>query len=335
MAPDFAWPWLFALLPLPLLALLLPRAQVSRPAALRFPFFEALEASTTARERRSKVWRLSFALLAWLLLVVAAARPQLIGETVYLPVAGRSLMLAVDISGSMQTDDMRIGGQRMTRLTAVKEVAGEFIEQREGDRVGLILFGDQAYLQAPLTFDRRTVNTLLDEAAIGLAGRSTAIGDAIGLAVKRLQDQPEENRILILMTDGANTAGAVSPLKAADLAATANVRIYTIGIGASERIVRGLFGNRRLANRELDEKTLRAIADKTGGRYFRARDAGSLADIYALLDEIEPVSEDTQSYRPVDELYAWPLAGSLLLTLLMVLFPQLAERLRAGRVQNA
>jgi Ca-activated chloride channel family protein len=335
MEPEFAWPWLFILLPLPLLALLLPRAQVSRPAALRFPFFEALSASTAGRERGRQVWRLPLALLAWLLLIIAAARPQLIGETVHLPVAGRSLMLAVDISGSMQTDDMRIGGQRMTRLSAVKQVAGNFIEEREGDRVGLILFGDQAYLQAPLTFDRRTVNTLLDEAVIGLAGRSTAIGDAIGLAVKRLQDQPEENRILILMTDGANTAGAVSPLKAADLAATANVRIYTIGIGASERIVRSLFGNRRVANMELDEKTLRAIADKTGGRYFRARDTGSLADIYALLDEIEPVSEDTQSYRPVDELYSWPLAASLFLTLFMVLLPQLTERLRSRRIQNA
>ena len=335
MEPEFAWPWLFILLPLPLLALLLPRAQVSRPAALRFPFFEALSASTAGRERGRQVWRLPLALLAWLLLIIAAARPQLIGETVHLPVAGRSLMLAVDISGSMQTDDMRIGGQRMTRLSAVKQVAGNFIEEREGDRVGLILFGDQAYLQAPLTFDRRTVNTLLDEAIIGLAGRSTAIGDAIGLAVKRLQDQPEENRILILMTDGANTAGAVSPLKAADLAATANVRIYTIGIGASERIVRSLFGNRRVANMELDEKTLRAIADKTGGRYFRARDTGSLADIYALLDEIEPVSEDTQSYRPVDELYSWPLAASLFLTLFMVLLPQLTERLRSRRIQNA
>jgi len=335
MEPEFAWPWLFILLPLPLLALLLPRAQVSRPAALRFPFFEALSASTAGRERGRQVWRLPLALLAWLLLIIAAARPQLIGETVHLPVAGRSLMLAVDISGSMQTDDMRIGGQRMTRLSAVKQVAGNFIEEREGDRVGLILFGDQAYLQAPLTFDRRTVSTLLDEAVIGLAGRSTAIGDAIGLAVKRLQDQPEENRILILMTDGANTAGAVSPLKAADLAATANVRIYTIGIGASERIVRSLFGNRRVANMELDEKTLRAIADKTGGRYFRARDTGSLADIYALLDEIEPVSEDTQSYRPVDELYSWPLAASLFLTLFMVLLPQLTERLRSRRTQNA
>lgn len=335
MAPEFAWPWLFILLPLPLLAVLLPRAKTARPAALRFPFFEAFSSNTVGPRRHGSIWRLPLGLLAWLLLVIAAARPQLIGETVHLPVAGRSLMLAVDISGSMQTDDMRIEGQRMTRLAAVKHVAGEFLEQREGDRVGLILFGDQAYLQAPLTFDRRTVNTLLNEAAIGLAGRSTAIGDAIGLAVKRLQDQPEENRILILMTDGANTAGAVSPLKAADLAAIANVRIYTIGIGASEMVVRGLFGNRRVPNRELDEKTLRAIADKTGGRYFRARDTGSLADIYALLDEIEPVSEDTQSYRPVHELYAWPLAGSLLLTLLMVLFPQLAERLRTGRMQNA
>jgi Ca-activated chloride channel family protein len=335
MELEFAWPWIFAALPLPLLALLLPRAEAEKPAALRFPFFSALQVQMTQTPRRSSYLRLLFAILAWLLLVAAAARPQLVGETIHLPVSGRSLMLAVDISGSMRAEDMRINGRRSTRLSAVKQVAGEFIEKREGDRLGLILFGDQAYMQVPLTFDRRTVNSLLGEAVIGLAGRATAIGDAIGLAVKRLQDEPEENRILILLTDGANTAGSVDPLKAADLAATEKVRIYTIGIGADSMVVRGLFGSRRVPNSELDEKTLKAIADKTEGRYFRARDTAGLAQIYALLDEIEPVSEDEQSYRPVDELYFWPLGGSLLFTFLIALMSSGLSRMVRNGEQHA
>jgi len=196
---EFAWPWLLAALPLPLLALLLPRAASATPAALRFPFYAALQTSLQSHTGQRSRLRLALATLAWLLLVLAAARPQLIGETVHLPISGRSLMLAVDISGSMQTEDMQINGRQLSRLTAVKLVAGEFIEQRKGDRIGLILFGDQAYLQAPLTFDRSTVRTLLDEAQIGLAGKRTAIGDAIGLAIKRLRKEPASNRVLILL----------------------------------------------------------------------------------------------------------------------------------------
>ena len=317
---EFSWPWVFTALPLPLLAaLLLPRAKAAPPAALRFPFYAALRQGLVNPAQQPSRWRLLLAVLAWLLLLVAAARPQSIGETLYLPVSGRSLLLAVDISGSMQTGDMTIDGQPVTRLTAVKKVAGDFIEQREGDRLGLILFGDQAYLQTPLTFDRKTVKTLLYEAQIGLAGKRTAMGDAIGLAVKRLRDQPEQNRVLVLLTDGANTAGSVDPLKAADLAASEAVRIYTIGVGADEMLKRGLFGLQRISNSDLDEDSLRSIAEKTGGRYFRARDTDSLESIYALLDQIEPVSEDEQSYRPVEELYAWPLGAALVLSVLMAL----------------
>ncbi len=170
---------------------------------------------------------------------MAAARPQSVGETVHLPVTGRSIMLAVDLSGSMQTPDMRSGSHAVSRLAAVKAVAGEFIKHRAGDRLGLILFGDEAYLQVPLTLDRNTVRTLLDEAQIGLAGQQTAIGDAIGLAIKRLRDEPIKNRVLILLTDGASNAGNVDPLKAADLAAREGVRIYTIGVGADEMMVPG------------------------------------------------------------------------------------------------
>jgi len=328
---EFAWPWLFAALPLPLLALLLPRAPSTEPATLRFPFYAALRDNLQTHTGQRSRLRLALATAAWLLLVLAAARPQLIGESVHLPVSGRSLMLAVDISGSMQNEDMQIRGRQLSRLTAVKVVAGDFIEQRKGDRIGLILFGDEAYLQTPLTFDRQTVRTLLDEAQIGLAGQQTAIGDAIGLAIKRLRKEPAKNRVLILLTDGANTAGNVDPLKAADLAAREGVRIYTIGIGSGETVMQTPFGPRRVATGDLDEDNLKAIAEKTGGRYFRARDTAQLAQIYDLLDRIEPVSEDEQTWRPVDELYIWPLGSALLLSVLIALAAAYRWRTTAPR----
>lgn len=318
MSWEFAWPWAFALLPLPILvALLLPRAEEAKPAALRIPFFGALKSGLSLQQQHhSNTWK-ALAVLAWLLLVTAAARPQLIGESIEMPITGRSLMMAVDISGSMLTEDMEINGRTITRLAAVKAVAGEFIKRRKGDRIGLILFGTQAYLQAPLTFDRKTVTTLLNEAQMGLAGQQTAIGDAIGLAIKRLQQQPEKNRVLILLTDGANTAGHVDPLKAADLAAAEGIRIYTIGIGSKTQLVRTPFGIQQIGGSDLDEPLMKAIAKKTGGEYFRATDLQSLQRVYALLDDIEPLSKDTLSYRPVDERYQWPLGLALLLTILI------------------
>ncbi len=319
MSIEFAWPWLFAALPLPLLALLLPRVPRVAPATLRFPFYVALRDNLQTHSSQPSRLRLALAITAWLLLVLAAARPQLIGESVHLPISGRSLMLAVDISGSMQNEDMQIRGRQLNRLTAVKAVASDFIEQRKGDRLGLILFGDEAYLQTPLTFDRATVRTLLEEAQVGLAGKQTAIGDAIGLAIKHLRKEPASNRMLILLTDGTNTAGNVDPLKAADLAAREGVRIYTIGIGSGEMQVQTPFGLRRMATGDLDEASLRIIAEKTDGRYFRARDTAQLAQIYDLLDRIEPLSEDQQSWRPVNELYFWPLGTALLLSVLIAL----------------
>jgi Ca-activated chloride channel homolog len=319
MSFELAWPWALAALPLPLLAMLLPRAPALPAPTLRFPFFAALHGALEGSGNQRSRTRLALAALAWVLLVLAAARPQMIGDTVHLPVTGRSIMLAVDLSGSMQTEDMRSGNEAVSRLGAVKQVAGEFIEHRAGDRLGLILFGDAAYLQVPLTLDRKTVHTLLDEAQIGLAGQQTAIGDAIGLAIKRLRDEPKQNRVLILLTDGASNAGNVDPLKAADLAANEGVRIYTIGVGADETLMQGLFGLQRTMSGDLDEETLKAIAEKTHGRYFRASDLKSLAQIYALLDKIEPLSKDQQNWRPVTELYQWPLAGALLLSVLIAM----------------
>jgi len=320
---QFASIWAFYLLPLPLLVrFLLPAAPIAGQAALRVPFFNNLQTDLQSRKKNKSLFRwllILLAFVAWFLLVIAAARPQFVGDTIRQTISGRSMMVAVDISGSMQINDMFVSGRTVTRLTAVKAVARDFVQKREGDRIGLILFGTQAYLQAPLTFDRKTVNILLGEVELGLAGRETAMGDAIGLAVKRLRKEPEKNRVLILLTDGANTAGNVGPLKAADLAAQEKVKIYTIGVGADERIVQTPFGARKVRGNDLDEPTLKAIAAKTNGRYFRARDVEGLLKIYAVLDEIEPVSKDEMSYRPISELYYYPLAIALLLSVLITL----------------
>ena len=320
MSLGFLWPWLFLQAPLPLLvAWRLPRAPRAGGPALRLPFYRAIRGRLGGGRPRPRPWRLLLAGLGWLALVAAAARPQLVGAPLELPVSGRDLMLAVDISGSMAAEDMRLGGRTLDRLSAVKAVAGRFIERRRGDRLGLILFGSRAYLQVPLTFDRETVRTLLDEALIGLAGKETAIGDAIGLAVKRLREQPQQNRVLILLTDGANTAGSVGPLKAAELARAQGVRIYTIGVGADSRMVSGLFGGRRIPNTELDEETLQAIAKGTGGRYFRARHTSGLEAIYGLLDALEPATRTEETFRPRQELFRWPLGIALGATLVLAL----------------
>ncbi|MCX7096588.1 MAG: VWA domain-containing protein [Methylococcales bacterium] len=310
---HFEWPWLLLALPLPILIRwLLPASTPVEQSALKVPFLEDFSVGKTPRVSQNQQWPLLLAAIAWLLLVVACARPQWLGEPIEQAVSGRDLMLAVDLSGSMEEQDFIINKQPVDRLTASKWVAGDFINRRVGDRLGLILFGTQAYLQTPLTFDRKTVQTLLNESALGLAGENTAIGDAIGLAVKRLKNQDANSRVLILMTDGANTAGEVSPLKAAELAAQNQLKIYTIGIGADEMIVRSFFGNRKVnPSTDLDENTLVKIAESTGGRYFRARNADELNNIYLLLDKLEPVEKDKQYFRPRSELYVWPLALAL------------------------
>ena len=245
MGFEFQWPWAFALLILPLLwRLLSPKPQ--QQAALYMPLATE-QGSNIAPSQNKTPWLISSCLwLMWALLVCSAARPIYIGDAVELPKTGRDIMLAVDISGSMQEDDMQLNGQTVDRLTLVKSVLADFISQREGDRLGLILFADQAYIQAPLTFDLTTLKTLLDESQIGFAGRKTAIGDAIGLAVKRLSDKDkqseQEQNVLILLTDGQNTAGAVEPIKASQIAAQEDIKIYTIGIGSDQARARpGMF----------------------------------------------------------------------------------------------
>jgi Ca-activated chloride channel family protein len=310
---HFEWPWLLAALPLPLLIRWLAPAKMPvEQAALKVPFLDDFSDGETRAISQTQQWPLWLAAIAWLLLVVACARPQWLGEPIEQAVSGRDLMLAVDLSGSMEEQDFVINKRSVDRLTAAKGVASDFINRRVGDRVGLILFGTQAYLQTPLTFDRKTVMTLLNESVIGLAGDNTAIGDAIGLAVKRLKNEQTNSRVLVLMTDGANTAGEISPLKAAELAAANHLKIYTIGIGADEMIVRSFFGNRKVnPSVDLDEKSLIKIAESTGGQYYRARNTDELNNIYMRLDELEPVEKDKQYFRPRSELYYWPLSLAL------------------------
>ena len=314
---QFAWPWILLCILLPVISyLFMTPARESNQSALLFPFTQMLASMQAEVDSKSSAILKWLAMLAWLLLVIAAARPQWVGDTIQVPVSGRSLMLAVDISGSMENEDMVINRRAVDRLTAVKAVAGEFIEKREGDYLGLILFGTKAYLQSPLSYDRKTIRILLNEAVTRLAGENTAIGDAIGLAVKRLKKQPQQNRVLVLLTDGANTAGSIEPLKAADLAASESIKIYTIGVGDDSVRTSGIFGL-RLRKSDLDETTLKAIASKTGGQFFRARDIAQLQEIYQILDEIEPVTDENQSFRPVTELYQWPLAAAVILALVV------------------
>lgn len=314
---EWAWPWLGVLWPLPwIISRLLPSARVDGGAALRLPYaLQGLETASAAAPVSR--WRRFFAWCAWTLLLVAAARPQWLGEPQALPRSGRDLLLAVDASGSMSTQDMQIGGEAVSRYSAVKTIVGDFVHRRVGDRVGLIVFGSQAYLLTPLTFDRDTVLTQLRESTVGLPGRETAIGDAVGLAVKRLRERPQSERVLILLTDGVNDAGELEPSKSIELAVAEHVKIYTVGVGAEAMRVEGFFGSRIVnPSADLDARLLTTMAEKTGGRFYRARDTAELAQIYGEIDKLEPSADAQEQFRPIDELFHWPLAGALLIALL-------------------
>lgn len=318
---EFVYPLAFAGLPLPLLIWLLRKSQQPRLTSIRTPLFANWNAiqqdQNTSSARQWLNYFLTF--LLWTCVVIASARPQWIDEPIELPTSGRDLLLSIDISGSMEEEDLKLKGRTANRLTVVKSILSEFIEKREGDRLGLVLFGEKAYLQTPLTFDLKTVQFMLDETVIGLAGASrTAIGDGIGLSIKRLRERPAENRVLILLTDGRNNSGELDPIEAAKLAQHAGIKIYTVGVGADKQTRRSLlFGTTTFnPSAELDEETLKTVAQITGGRYFRARSTEELAQIYELLDQLEPVEDKPEIYRPVQELFYWALLASLFILLL-------------------
>lgn len=316
---EFAWWWALFLAPLPILVRLLPAKKVNQSAALYVPsLIQDLPGSK--KQQSSSLLRKVLMIIAWGCLIVAAARPQWLGEPISIPSKGRDLMLAVDLSGSMNTDDMFVQGQQVNRLIMIKSVLGDFIARRVGDRLGLILFGDTAYLQAPLTYDRDTVEQLLMESQIGLVGDQTAIGDAVGLAVKRFEQKQESNRVLVLLTDGQNTAGNITPEQANELAIHNDVTIYTIGVGADSMQTQGFFSTRQInPSRDLDEGMLTDLAESTGGKYFRARDTQALEQIYSTLDKLEPIEGESQQMRPLTALFYYPLAIALCLSVLLAM----------------
>jgi Ca-activated chloride channel homolog len=311
---SVAWPWMACLLPLPLLSYRLRRAAKPPGRALYLPFAGPL----AVRDAGSAVSRPSRVLFgaAWIALVIAAMRPQWLGPPQPSPTSGRRVILAVDVSGSMATQDM---ANNASRLQVVQQVAGRFIEHRRGDRLGLILFGTHPYIQAPLTTDLATVHRFLDQAVVGIAGPQTAIGDAIGLAIKRLAASPgydpkargAHRAVMILLTDGGNDAGVMPPVEAARLAAQQGLKIYTIGVGAAVR--EGPFGL-STGNTDLDVDLLRRIASITGGEFFRATDRSALEHVYGQIDRLTPSPGRKQWLRPVDEWFVWPLALAVLLS---------------------
>jgi len=326
---HFEWPWLLAALPLPLLIYFLPAKNKQASAALHMPqLIQGAKSTQVINQNTNKAPRYILSII-WILLVISATRPQWLGEAIDIPTQGREMMIAVDLSGSMQVEDMALNGDTVNRLDMLKVLLGDFIERRTGDRLGLILFGDDAYMQTPMTFDRKTVQQMLDETVLGLVGKKTAIGDAIALAVKRFDAKKESNRVLLLLTDGQNTAGKISPEQALELAIAKNITIYTIGIGADVMLQRSLFGTRKVnPSSELDEKSLQNIATKTGGKYFRARNSEGMAEIYQLLDQLEPVEQEQQQMRPLSALFYWPLSVALFIAFAYLLWlnrPQLTQ----------
>ncbi|MDG6774208.1 VWA domain-containing protein [Thiomicrorhabdus sp. ZW0627] len=318
---EFLWPWMLAFLPLPWIVRLLVKPVQHQQTALLAPQIVQrvsrglTEESLIQPEVRSRRIPMPFALL-WLLFILAAMRPIWYLTPTPFTASGKDMILAVDLSGSMQKADMYLNGKDVDRLTAVKSVVAEFIEQRKGDRMGLIVFGSQAFLQSPLTYDLNTVKTLLNETEIGMAGNNTAIGDAIGLTLKHRMKNHQNQSVLVLLTDGSNTAGEVDPIKAAKKAAELGLKIYTIGVGQVKHRT-GLDAFFNGGKTDMDIDSLKKIAELTHGQFFLANDTQQLQQIYQSINRLESVEHEVHSYRLRSELYVWPLGLAFLISLLI------------------
>jgi Ca-activated chloride channel homolog len=309
---EFAWPWMFALLPLPVLVWWLLPPYRARQASIQVPFFDRLAEATGqtpqqgAVVRRRRAMQMIVAILVWILIIVALARPQWVGDPLSREVSARDLVLAVDISGSMDQRDFRAAdGQMLTRLDGVKRVIEDFIARRRGDRIALILFGTKAYVQVPFTQDLATAAQLLEQTQVGMAGQQTAIGDTIGLAIKTMEKSTAQQKLLILLTDGNDTASRVPPEHAADIAQQNGVIVYTVGVGDP-----AASGENRV-----DLAVLQNVASTTRGQFFRAEDGAQLQEIYAAIDKLAPARLDTLAWRPKRPLFQWPLGAGLVLAL--------------------
>lgn len=342
---EFHWPYMALLLPLPLLVrqfwprFIRPSQEIPSEGVqttLLHPALNRLETSFKSyRPRTAIAGKLQALLLAllWTALTLTAMRPQLLEPYTEIKSEGYDLMLAIDTSRSMTALDFTSENRPVSRMAVVKGVMGKFIGNRPGDRVGLVIFGNQAFVQAPLTLDLRAARQILDQIEPGMAGNATAMGDAIGLSVKKLRERPPGSRVLLLVTDGESTAGLIPPMDAARLANREGIRVYAIGVGSNQKevLIRGSDGQYRSeSDIGLNEETLRVIAESTGGAYFRATNTSALEQISEQINALEKTETDNHTVLIPRPLYRWPLAMALLLLLLLGLFPEGRMRLPAG-----
>jgi len=309
---ELAYPWALLAVPLPLIAWWLLPPHRERVSALRVPFFADITAAAGASASEGAVvlrrrWlQIVTAVLVWLLLVAALAKPQRVGEPIVRTEAARDIMLAIDLSGSMAYRDFPgEGGGKLSRLEAVQRVVADFVTARESDRIGLIVFGDKAYLQLPFTRDLETAERLVELMDVAMAGPQTALGDSIGLAIHAFEESTVDERILILLTDGNDTASNMTPINAAEIARLNDVEIFTIGIGNTEAS-----GEDRV-----DFDLLAEVARRTGGRFYNAEDQAALADVYRRIDDASVADVRTESWRPRTSLVHWPAGAALVLVL--------------------
>ena len=311
---QLAYPFVLALIPLPIAIRLWAGAHFSRQDAVQAPFFSQLVSLTgqqanqggAVASRNRLQWL--FLIGMWLLIVFAAARPQWIGEPITQTKAARDLMIAVDLSGSMEAEDFAADeGVSLTRLDGLKQVLQNFIDGRESDRLGLIVFGSAPYLQVPFTLDLELFKILLDETRVRMAGPKTMLGDAIGLSIKHFESSEANNKVLLLVTDGNDTASQVPPRQAANTAQQKGITIHVIAIGDPETV----------GEEALDVELMQAVSSQTGGRYFHASDVDALDEIYRTLDQLETAEVDSVSYRPKTDLFHWPLAIAVVAGLLL------------------
>jgi Ca-activated chloride channel family protein len=336
---DFHWPWMALLLPLPYLLPLLWRARTEhreqdlegQRVTLLHPRIEDLQAAYETRRPRLQMagWiHKALLFLLWAGLVVALMRPEWLTPHTEVSTPGYDLMLSVDASHSMDALDFTVEGRQVTRMAVVKGVMGRFVDSREGDRTGLIVFGSQAYVLSPLTLDRLAVRQLLDGVVPGIAGQGTALGDGIALAAKKLRERPPGSRVMILIADGDNTSGGFAPVEAANLARAFGVRIYVIGVGSKEERI-PIYEEGAIKYRDdltMDESILQEIAKVTGGAYFRATDTNALEEISKRIGQLEKTQAEARTAFLPEPLYRWPLGVALVALLGLGLFPEGRKR---------
>ncbi|RUO30523.1 VWA domain-containing protein [Aliidiomarina sanyensis] len=331
---EFGLIWALVLLPLPLLVRFLTPRVKRMQTAIWMP--QARHTAPDASVLRTPPWRRwIIPALIWSLLVVACAQPRWVGEPITINPEAREIMIALDLSGSMQMDDMELNGRSVTRLEAAHSILADFIRRRTGDRIGLIVYADSAHVYVPITSDLETVATMAEEAFIGLAGQRTALGDAIALSIRYFIERDSPNRLVLMLTDGAINTGQINAEQAIELARSHDVKIHTIGIGSDEVTVRGIFGERRLnPSVDLDEIFLNEVARATGGEYFRARSTQEMERIYALIDRLEPIARDDASIRPQRSLAHFPLSLAFILFLSRWIALSLTSASSIKRVQG-